>query len=73
MTALFAFLHHIAAFALVAALTVELVLLKDHLTMNSAPRIALADLALGIVAVVVLVVGLLRAFYLEKSPDYIFQ
>jgi putative membrane protein len=72
MSALFAFLHHIAAFALVAALTVEFVLLRDELTLNSARRIAFADLAFGIAAGVVFVAGLLRVFYLEKGAGYYF-
>ena len=48
MSSLFAFLHHVAAFALVAALTVEFVLLKDNLTVESATKLRLADLAFGV-------------------------
>ncbi|MBA2352438.1 MAG: DUF2214 family protein [Burkholderiales bacterium] len=70
MSALFAFLHHLAAFALVAALAIEFVLLKGELTMASARKIALADLAFGIAAGIVLAVGLLRVFYFEKGADY---
>lgn len=65
--AFFAFLHRIAAFALVAALTLEFVLLRDDLTVESARRIALADLTFGISAGAVFVVGFLRVFYFEKD------
>lgn len=73
MVAFFAFLHHIAAFALVAALTVELALTKGELTLQSARKIPLYDLVFGIAASVVLIVGLLRVFYFEKGADYYFH
>ena len=73
MNWLFAFLHHIAAFALVAALVVEFVLIRDELSAKSARKILVADLALGISATVILVVGLLRVFYFEKGASYYFQ
>lgn len=70
MSTLFAFLHHLAAFTLVAALAVEFVLVRratDHRTMR---RILVADAVFGAAAGAVLVVGLLRVFYFEKGPDY---
>lgn len=73
MNALFAFLHHIAAFALIAALVVEFVLIRDELSARSARKILLADLALGISAGVIVVVGLLRVFYFEKGASYYFH
>jgi putative membrane protein len=73
MSALFAFLHHLAAFVLFAALVVEMVLLKDELTIPRAQKIALADMILGIAAGVLLVVGLLRVFYFEKGAAYYFH
>ena len=73
MNSLFAFLHHIAAFALVAALVVEFVLIRDELSAKSARKILVADLALGVSATVILVVGLLRVFYFEKGASYYFQ
>jgi uncharacterized membrane protein len=39
MSALLVFLHHIAAFALVAALTVQIGLLDNDLTLKSAGKI----------------------------------
>ncbi len=73
MSWLFAFAHHIAAFALVAALTVEVVLIKGELTMQRARQLQLADLALGVSAGTILVVGFLRVFYFEKGAPYYFH
>jgi putative membrane protein len=72
MPTLFAFLHHITAFALVAALAVELVLLGDKLTLSSARKLQVVDRVLGISAGTLLVVGLLRVFYFEKGAGYYF-
>jgi putative membrane protein len=65
-----AFLHHVAAFALVAAIAVEFVLIRDELTVRTARRLQVADAVVGISAGVVLVVGLLRVFYFEKGAGY---
>jgi putative membrane protein len=73
MSSFFAFLHHLAAFTVVAALAVELVLTKDGIVLKNARRILLADLAFGISAGVVLVVGLLRIVYFEKGTFYYFH
>ena len=73
MTSLFAFLHHIAAFALVSALAIEFVLIKGELTMQRARQLQLADLALGASASALLVVGFLRVFYFEKGAPYYFH
>ena len=70
MTSLFAFLHHLAAFALVSALVVERVLTRDELTLSSARNVLLADLIFGIAAGVIVVVGALRVLYFEKGADY---
>jgi putative membrane protein len=68
MSAAFAFLHHVAAFALVAGIVVEFVLMRQDLDAAAARRLALADMAVGLSAGVLLVVGLLRVFYFEKGP-----
>jgi putative membrane protein len=70
MSATFAFLHHLAAFALVAAVTVELVLLRGELTLQRARQLRLADLVYGIAAAAVLVIGMLRVAHFEKGPAY---
>jgi len=73
MAPFFAFLHHLAAFTLVAALVVEFVLLKDELTLKSARKILVADMILGIAAGVVFLVGLGRVFHFEKGAYYYFH
>jgi putative membrane protein len=70
MATLFAFLHHLAAFALVAALVVEFVLIKGEFNTGTASRIQRADLVFGIAAGVLLVVGLLRVVFFEKGLAY---
>ena len=73
MSAFFAFLHHAAAFALVAALTAELVLIRSPLTVEHARRILRFDAVYGISASLLLVVGFLRVFYFEKGAGYYFH
>ena len=73
MSAFLAFLHHLAAFALVASLVVEFVVIRDELNARNARRLASADLVLGISAGVLLVVGLLRVFYFEKGAAFYFS
>jgi putative membrane protein len=70
MAPFFAFLHHLAAFALVAALAIELVLVRDTLTLANARKLMRADMIYGIAAGVVLLVGLGRLFHLEKGATY---
>jgi putative membrane protein len=72
MNAFMAFLHHVAAFALVAALVVEFVLIRDELNARTVRRLAVADAVLGISAGLLLVVGLLRVFYFEKGSAFYF-
>jgi putative membrane protein len=73
MAPLFAFLHHLAAFTLFAALVVELILIRDELTAARAQKILLADMILGGSAGVLLLVGLLRVIYFEKGAYYYFH
>jgi putative membrane protein len=73
MAAFFAFLHHLAAFSLAGAVAVQLVLLRGELSVEGARRVSLADAVLGLSALVVLIVGLLRVFYFEKGASYYFH
>src|SRR5258706_14018877 len=73
MSAIFAFLHHLAAFTLVAALAVEFVLIRGELTLANARPLQLADIAFGIAAGAILIIGLLRVFYFEKGAEYYFS
>jgi putative membrane protein len=68
-----AFLHHAAAFALVAAIAVEFVLLKSELNAATMRRIVRADMIVGLSAGVVLLVGLGRVFSFEKGAAYYFH
>jgi putative membrane protein len=68
-----AFLHHLAAFALVASLAVEFVLLKSELTLGNARLLQVADRVYGAAAGLVLIVGFVRVFYFEKGSDYYFH
>ena len=72
MAAFVAFLHHVAAFTLVAALVVEFVLIRGAPTLDTARRIRGVDAIYGLSAGVVLVAGLLRVFYFEKGSGYYF-
>ena len=73
MSAFMAFVHHVAAFALVSAMVVEFVLIRQELNAVAARRLALADMVVGISAAVLLVVGLLRVFYFEKGSAFYFN
>jgi putative membrane protein len=73
MAALLAFLHHLAAFALAAAVAIQFVLIRSGLDAANARRLSAADAVLGLSALAVLVVGLLRVFYFEKGATYYFQ
>ena len=72
-SALLAFIHHLAAFTLVAALTVELILVERNLSLGQARKIQRADMAYGISAGALVVAGLLRVFYFEKGSTYYFH
>jgi len=73
MSALFAFLHHLAAFALVGALAVEFALIRGELTVGRARSLQIADVVIGASAGLVLVVGFVRVFYFEKGAAYYFH
>ena len=73
MSTLFAFLHHLCAFALVAAVAVEFTLIRQELTLASARRLQSTDAVLGAAAAALFVIGLLRVFLFEKGADYYFH
>jgi putative membrane protein len=70
MSTLFAFLHHLCAFTLVAAVAIEFTLIKQELTLASARRLQVTDIVLGMAAGALLVIGLLRVFFFEKGGAY---
>jgi len=65
-----AFLHHAAAFTLVAALAVEVALFKPPLSTAQARLLLRTDAIFGAAAGLLLIVGLLRVTYFEKGPAY---
>jgi putative membrane protein len=67
-----AYLHHVAAFLIVATLMVELVLLRGELTLTSARSVLRMDMVYGIAATLLLIVGFVRVFYTEKGEAYYF-
>jgi len=71
--ALIAFGHFLAFFALAAALVLELALIAESMSVETAKRIQRADRVVGIAATLVLVFGLLRVFYFEKGSEYYFS
>jgi putative membrane protein len=73
MAAFFAFLHHVAAFTLFAALVVQLVNLRGVLTLERARTLQVADMILGLSAGLLLLVGLIRVFYFDKGSYYYFH
>jgi len=68
-----AFIHHLAAFVIVGALMVELVVLRNDLTIPSARSVLRMDMAYGVAALVLLVVGFVRVFHTEKGSLYYFS
>ena len=73
MSSLLAFLHHLAAFTLVATLAVEFILIRGELSVRSARHLQRTDMFFGLSSGVVLLVGLLRVFYIEKGASYYFH
>jgi putative membrane protein len=73
MTSLFAFLHHVTAFTLVASLAIEFVLIRDELSLSSARKLQFADKVYGASAGALLAIGFLRVMYFEKGPAYYFH
>ena len=69
-SALMAFLHHVAAFATVSALAVEVALFKPPLSLQQARRLQRTDNIFGAAAGAVLVIGMLRVAYFEKGAAY---
>jgi putative membrane protein len=72
-TALFAFLHHLAAFAIMGTLVAEHVLATPTLTARDVRRLQRIDLAYGIAALALIAIGFARVFYFEKGASYYFH
>lgn len=72
-SAIMAFLHHLAAFTLVAAVVYEHTTFRKNMSLVDARRIQRMDIVYGVSAAVVLVAGLLRVFYFEKGAPFYAQ
>jgi putative membrane protein len=68
-----AFLHHVAAFTLVAAISIEFVLIRGDITLKSARQLLVVDALTGISAMLVLVIGSIRVYHFEKGTAYYFH
>lgn len=69
---LLAIIHHLLVFSLVAILAVELILVQKGIGAATINRVSRIDLAYGIIAGLVLIVGFLRVFFGLKGADYYF-
>jgi putative membrane protein len=69
-SALWASLHHLGAFTLVAALAVEVATFKPPMSAVQARRLQRTDLVFGISATLLLIIGLIRVTWFEKGPAY---
>ncbi len=65
-----AFLHHLAAFIIVAVLFIELSNLDSNITVRQAKNILTADRLYAAAAVALIVLGILRVVYFEKGASY---
>ncbi len=72
-SALIAFGHFFAFFALTATLVLQLGLVSESISVDTARRIQRADRAYGLAAILLLVFGFLRVIYFEKGTDYYFD
>lgn len=69
-TAFMAFLHHLFAFTLTACLVYEFIAYRKDMGIAEIRRIQRADLAYGISAGLLVLVGLLRVFFFEKGINF---
>jgi len=72
-SAIMAFLHHLAAFALTAAIVYEHITFRKDLSLAEARRIQIMDIVYGVSAGLLVIVGLLRVFYFEKGAAFYAQ
>lgn len=70
MPAIFAYLHHLAAFTLVAAVGMELALFSATPTVATARKLRVIDMHYGMSAVVIILVGIARVVHYEKGSEY---
>jgi putative membrane protein len=71
--AIFAFLHHVAAFTLVSAIGIELALFSQTPTVAQARKLRIIDAHYGMAALAILIIGFARVFHFEKGSAYYFH
>ncbi|ACF13151.1 conserved hypothetical protein [Chloroherpeton thalassium ATCC 35110] len=70
LSSLIAAMHHLAAFAIAAALAVEFATFSRAITAERAKAIQLADMTYGIASIFIIVVGILRVVSFTKGVDF---
>jgi putative membrane protein len=65
-----AILHHLLVFGLLAILTYELSMVRVGMSAGEVIKVGRVDIAYGIVAGLVLIVGFLRVFFGAKGPEF---
>lgn len=73
ISAFMAFLHHLFAFTLTACLIYEFIAFHRSMSIDEMRRIQRVDLAYGISAGLLLIVGILRVFFFEKGWTFYMQ
>lgn len=70
MSWLFAFLHHFAAFLMVAAVAHQWLALRSEVTEAAIRRLMVVDAIYGLSATLVLIIGFVRVYMFEKGAAY---
>jgi putative membrane protein len=65
-----AIFHHLLVFGLLAILTYQLAMVRAGMTGREIAKVARVDIAYGIVAALILIVGFLRVFYGAKGAEF---
>ncbi len=72
-SALIAYVHYLSVFGVIAALTVEAFTLRKDLSARDRRILGKADTVYGIAAILVLITGFTRVYFLGKGPEYYFS
>ncbi|MGL4234953.1 DUF2214 family protein [Tabrizicola sp.] len=62
--------HHILAFLLIAILAIEIALVRQGMTLAARKTLGRVDAAYGLVAALLLIIGLWRVYSFEKGLDF---
>lgn len=65
-----AIVHHLGVFTLAGLLLAEVVLLRPNLSPERIRQLGSIDMAYGLVAMAIIVVGVLRVIFGDKGADY---